>query len=68
MLLPAVERAFEDAGKQLALYADGLYRKYGETLRLRTFAVVSLGFERVVGEEVMRREEGVREQGGAKAP
>ncbi|RME02986.1 MAG: hypothetical protein D6812_05605, partial [Deltaproteobacteria bacterium] len=55
--LPAVRRAFEDAGKQLAHYADGLYRKYGETLRLRTFAVVSLGFERVVGEEVRSHEE-----------
>ncbi|RME07517.1 MAG: hypothetical protein D6812_00040, partial [Deltaproteobacteria bacterium] len=55
--LPAVKRVFEDAGKQLAHYAAALHRKYGETLRLRTFAVVSLGFERVVGEEVGRDED-----------
>ncbi|RMD62274.1 MAG: hypothetical protein D6824_06980, partial [Planctomycetota bacterium] len=55
--LPAVQRAFEGAEKQLAHYADGLKRKYGETLRLRTFAVVSLGFERVAGEEVGRDED-----------
>ncbi|RME45235.1 MAG: AAA family ATPase, partial [Deltaproteobacteria bacterium] len=52
--LPAVEEAFSAARKQLSRYAQGLGNKYGQILRLRTFAVVSLGFERIVGGEVRR--------------
>ncbi|RME53453.1 MAG: hypothetical protein D6795_05370 [Deltaproteobacteria bacterium] len=67
--LPAVEAAFSAVRKQLSRYAQGLRNKYGETLRLRTFAVVSLGFERIVGGEVRsegrggRREEGEGSEG-----
>ncbi|MCP4554147.1 MAG: hypothetical protein GY836_01910 [Herbaspirillum sp.] len=49
--LPAVASAFEEAAEQLGRYRVGLSEQYGE-LRLRSFAVVSLGFERLVGREV----------------
>ncbi len=35
------------AGKQLKRYGDALDNKYGDALRLRRYAVVSLGFERL---------------------
>jgi len=49
--LPAVAAASADAGEQLGRYHAGLRERYGE-LRLRSFAVVPLGFERLVGREI----------------
>jgi len=50
--LPAVAAALADATEQLGRYRAGLGERYGD-LRLRSFAVVSLGFERLVGREVL---------------
>ncbi len=50
--LEAVERKLEEARRQLKRYRRVLEGKYGEVLRLHTYAVVSLGFERLVWEEV----------------
>ena len=50
--LPVVRKALGEAKAQLIRYREALERKYGEILRLRTYAVVSLGFERLVWEEV----------------
>ncbi len=40
------------ARKQLKRYGDALEKKYGDMLRLRRYAVVALGFERLWWEEV----------------
>ncbi len=53
--LPVVASAFAEAAEQLGRYRAGLALRYGE-LRLRSFAVVSLGFERLVGREVARHQ------------
>lgn len=34
-------------------YRKALVQKYRETLRLRTYAVVAWGFERLIGEEMV---------------
>ena len=46
--LPAVQTAFADAETQLRDYGAVLRQRQGEVLRLRTAAVVAVGFERVV--------------------
>ncbi len=51
--LPAVRRRLEEADVQLRRYRDALEKRYGE-LRLRLFAVVALGFERLVARELER--------------
>lgn len=50
--LPAVQARLAEARSQLQRYREALEAAYGETLRLRTYAVVGLGFERLVWEEV----------------
>ena len=50
--LPAVQARLAEARSQLQRYRTALQATYGETLRLRTYAVVGLGFERLVWEEV----------------
>lgn len=50
--LPAVQTSLAEARSQLQRYRTALEAAYGETLRLRTYAVVGLGFERLVWEEV----------------
>jgi hypothetical protein len=50
--LPAVQTAFTSAGEQLAVYRRALEAKYGAALRLRTYAVVAVGFERLLWEEL----------------
>ena len=50
--LPAVQASLAEARSQLQRYRVALQATYGETLRLRTYAVVGLGFERLVWEEV----------------
>ncbi|MFP4388198.1 MAG: AAA family ATPase, partial [Desulfococcaceae bacterium] len=49
--IPAMVSEMETARGQLKRYGDALEEKYGN-LRLRRFAVVSLGFERIWWEEV----------------
>jgi hypothetical protein len=48
MALPTVQEKLTDAQAQLRRYAAILHEKYGEILRLRCYAVVGLGFERLV--------------------
>jgi hypothetical protein len=48
MELPKVKVALGEAETQLAAYRAALSRSRGETLKLRSFAVVALGFERLV--------------------
>jgi len=46
--LPPVQEGLTAAGGQLARYRAALAAQYGDGLRLRTYAVVGLGFERLV--------------------
>lgn len=50
--LDAVKTEVAKAKQQLQQYATVLQAKYGEKLRLRTFSVVAIGFERLVWEEI----------------
>ena len=43
-----VKEALDDAKEQIAAYRAALDRGLGKALRLRAYAVVALGFERVV--------------------
>ncbi|MCP4692060.1 MAG: hypothetical protein GY859_28705 [Desulfobacterales bacterium] len=47
--LPRMASEMKEARKQLMRYGDALEKKYGDALRLRRYAVVSLGFERLWG-------------------
>ena len=51
--LKPVQVAFAEAKKQLAQYSRDLKRKYGSLLKLRSFAVVALGLERMVWQKVI---------------
>ncbi len=46
--LPQVRAALNGAESQLAVYRRALERRQGDTLKLRGYAVVALGFERLV--------------------
>jgi hypothetical protein len=46
--IPSVKKAFEEATMQLADYRRTLGEVYGDSLRLRSFAVVAVGFERLL--------------------
>ena len=48
MEFPKVKEALDQAEKQLASYRAALERSRGGTLRLRSYAVAALGFERLV--------------------
>ena len=48
LALPPVQEELAKAQKQGQEYADTLTAKYGAKLKLRTFAVVAIGFERLV--------------------
>jgi hypothetical protein len=47
-----VKKAFIDARKQLKFYAKGLQKKFGSQLRLKQYALVSIGFDRLFFEEI----------------
>lgn len=51
--LPPVKKKLEEARRQLRDYRAILQTKYNNTLRLHTYAVVALGFERLIWEEVV---------------
>ncbi len=51
-MLPAVQTALAQATSQLNSYRPVLQQTYGQLLRLRVYAVVAVGFERVVWEEI----------------
>lgn len=50
--LPAVAAALDEAAAQVERYREGLVRRFGDVLQLRGFAVVTLGFARLVAREV----------------
>lgn len=50
--LPDVQDKFGEAAAQLHEYRGRLEAKYGESLRLRAYAVVALGFDRLVWKEI----------------
>ena len=50
--LAVVQEKLAEAQAQLQYYRTTLTARYGDQLRLRTFAVVALGFERLVWNEV----------------
>ena len=49
---PLVKKAFSDAKKQLMFYSKGLCKKFGNILKLKKYAVVSIGFDRLFFEEI----------------
>ena len=53
--LTPVKRTFDEARRQVADYRAALLRRYGADLELRSFAVVGVGLERMLGEEVTVR-------------
>ncbi len=52
LALKKVKKAMKAAVTQVKGYQTRLLAKYGSTLNLRTYAVVALGFEKVVWQEV----------------
>ncbi|MEM7128485.1 MAG: AAA family ATPase [Chloroflexota bacterium] len=50
--LPPVQEQIAEAKEQVLTYHAKLTNKYGGQLRLRTYVVVAIGFERVIWEEV----------------
>jgi hypothetical protein len=50
--LPAVQGKLEEARQQAPAYRRELEERYRTALRLRTYAVVALGFDRVIWEEI----------------
>jgi hypothetical protein len=52
--IPLVEEKFVESNAKLAGYRQTLEQKYGEQLRLHSYSVVSLGFERLVWREVKK--------------
>ncbi|VFN05213.1 MAG: Predicted AAA-ATPase [Candidatus Kentron sp. G] len=47
-VLPAVQKKQQEAETGLARYREKLKRKFGDVLRLHSFSVVAVGFERLV--------------------
>lgn len=50
--LPAVKAALAEVHDQVASYRAALVRQRGDTVRPRCYAVVAVGLERILGEEV----------------
>ncbi|MEM7539001.1 MAG: AAA family ATPase, partial [Chloroflexota bacterium] len=53
MAKAAVKRAFKDATTQLLDYRKALAKKYGASLKLKTFAVVAVGVEHLLHKEII---------------
>jgi hypothetical protein len=51
--LPAVKKKVDEARRQLQNYKQLLHTNHGAQLKLRCYAVVALGFDRLVWEEVV---------------
>lgn len=47
-----VKDAFKDAETQIGRYAGVLRERFGEALRLKTYIIVSVGFDRLLGREI----------------
>jgi hypothetical protein len=50
--LPAVKKALAEGREQVARYSTALARRRGDAVPLRSYVVVAVGLERMVGEEV----------------
>jgi len=50
--LPTVQEALAAARPKLAGYREALREVYGDKLRLRTYAIAAVGYERLVWEEI----------------
>jgi len=48
LAIPAVQQAFAQAQAQIDIYDPLLHEKYGEGMKLRSIAVVALGFDRLL--------------------
>jgi phage gp36-like protein len=46
--IPVVQQALEEATQQLNHYHAALMQRYQNNLRLQTYAIVALGFERLI--------------------
>ena len=53
MAVDVVQKKLDEAKQQLSAYSRALQQKYGDDLKLRTFAVVSVGFDKIVWEAVI---------------
>ena len=51
--LPLVKQAFTAAGVQVKRYRAALAKSEGQSLRLRSYAVVAVGLERILGKEIV---------------
>ena len=49
--LPVVAKAFEQARGQTERYRAALLKQRGDEFELRTYVVVAVGLERILGEE-----------------
>ncbi len=58
--LPAVKAAFAEAREQVERYRDALSRKHGDSVPRRRYAVVAVGLDRLLGEEVTAEPGGAR--------
>jgi hypothetical protein len=47
-----VKNAFDQAKEQLKAYRSALARKSGEHLKLRTYVVLAIGLDRLVGQKL----------------
>ena len=52
--LPRVAGALAEARQQAERYRRALWRRHGESIDLRTYVVVAVGLERILGEEIPR--------------
>ena len=50
--IPVVEEKLSEAKDKLRQYAETLKQKYGDSLRLHSYGMVSIGFDRLVWEEI----------------
>ncbi len=58
LALEPVQQRLAEAGRQLHTYRQALHAQYGDLLRLRAYAMVALGFERLVWQEIESEHEG----------
>ena len=54
--LPAVKTAFAEVREQVEGYRAALVRQRGDTVQPRCYAVVAVGLERILGDEVSPEE------------
>ena len=50
--LPRVRSAFAEARRQIGHYRRALSRRHGSSINLRSYTVVAVGLERILGEEI----------------